>query len=283
MPETERPAPARPANPAGSSRRRLARALLACVLAAGSWVVQPAAPAAGEDAPVPVLVELFTSQGCSSCPPADDLLRTLERNQPVAGALVIPLSEHVDYWNRLGWRDPFSSPRFNERQRKYAESLGIDALYTPMMVVDGHAAIIGSRPIAAREAIVAARRAPKARLDMTARLTRDGTEASLRGAILELPPAAAQAELWVAVAEGGLRTDVTRGENASRTLTHTAVVRSLDWLGSLPREAVSAWPVDTQVRLRSDWQREHLRLVVFVQAGHGGPILGVTALRLQES
>ena len=183
MPETERPAPARPANPAGSSRRRLARALLASVLAAGSWVVQPAAPAAGEDAPVPVLVELFTSQGCSSCPPADDLLRTLERNQPVAGALVIPLSEHVDYWNRLGWRDPFSSRRFSERQRKYAESLGIDALYTPMMVVDGHAAIIGSRPIAAREAIVAARRAPKARLDMTARLTRGGTVASLRGAI----------------------------------------------------------------------------------------------------
>lgn len=283
MPDTEPAAPERPANPAVFYRGRLARVLLVLALAAGSGTVQPAEPAAGEDTPVPVLVELFTSQGCSSCPPADDLLRTLERNQPVAGALVIPLSEHVDYWNQLGWRDPFSSRRFSERQRKYAESLGIDALYTPMMVVDGKAAIIGSRPIAAREAVVEARRAPKARLDVTARLTGDGTEASLRGAIRDLPPAAAQAELWVAVAESGLRTDVTRGENASRTLTHTSVVRSLDWLGSLPREPVSAWPVDAQVRLRTDWQREHLRLVVFVQAGHGGPILGVAALRLQKS
>ena len=260
----------------------VAGSLLTLALAAGVWAARPAAPAAGEDAPAPVLVELFTSQGCSSCPPADDLLRTLERNQPVAGALVIPLSEHVDYWNRLGWRDPFSSRRFSERQREYAESIGIDALYTPMMVIDGDTAIIGSRPIAAREAVLAARKAPKARLDVAASIPPGGADAHVTGVITELPPADAQAEVWVAVAESGLSTDVTRGENADRTLAHTGVVRSLTWLGSLPRETPEAWPVDARVRLGRSWRRDHLRVVVFVQAGAGGAILGAASVRLSS-
>lgn len=254
-----------------------AGALLTLALAAGLWAARPAAPAAGETALTPVLVELFTSQGCSSCPPADDLLRSLARNQPVAGALIIPLSEHVDYWNRLGWRDPFSSRRFSERQREYAERIGIDALYTPMMVVDGGEAIIGSRPIAAREAVVAARKAPKARLAIEARAPPESAEARVRGVISGLPPSAAQAEVWVAVAENGLHTAVTRGENAARTLRHTAVVRSLTWLGSLPRETPETWPVDARIRLDRAWRREQLRLVAFVQAGTGGPILGAAS------
>ena len=256
----------------------LAGALLALALAAGLSAAPPAPSAAGDEALTPVLVELFTSQGCSSCPPADDLLRTLERNQPVNGALIIPLSEHVDYWNRLGWRDPYSSRRFSERQREYADSIGIDALWTPMMVVDGDTAIIGSRPIAAREAVVEARKAPKARLAVAARAHPEDGEVRVTGVISELPPADAQAEVWVALAEGGITTDVTRGENASKTLTHTAVVRSLTWLGSLPREAPEAWPVEAELRLGRSWRRENLRVVVFVQAGQGGSILGVTAV-----
>ena len=258
----------------------LAGSLLTAALAAGLWVARPVASAAGEDALTPVLVELFTSQGCSSCPPADDLLRTLERNQPVAGALIIPLSEHVDYWNRLGWRDPYSSRRFSERQREYARSIGIDALYTPMMVVDGDAAIIGSRPITAREAVVEARKAPKARLAIEASAPPGGSDVHVTGVITDLPSTAAQAEVWVAVTQSGLSTAVTRGENASRTLTHTGVVRSLTWLGSLPRETLDAWPVDTRVKLGPSWRREQLRLVVFVQAGAGGTILGAASVRI---
>ena len=258
----------------------VAGSLLTLALAVGLWAARPAAPAAGEDEFTPVLVELFTSQGCSSCPPADDLLRTLERNQPVAGALIIPLSEHVDYWNRLGWRDPYSSRRFSERQREYAESIGIDALYTPMMVVDGDAAIIGSRPITAREAVVEARKAPKARLAIEAAVAPGGSDVHVTGVITELPPAEAQAEVWVAVTESGMSTEVTRGENASKTLTHTGVVRSLTWLGSLPRDTLDGGPVDARVKLGRSWRREQLRVVVFVQAGAGGSILGAISVRI---
>ena len=112
------------------------RLALATLLVLG--VALPAGAASREAPARPVVVELFTSQGCSSCPPADAVLSSLARNQPVAGVVVVPLSEHVDYWNRLGWHDPFSSPRFSDRQRTYAAALDVPTVYTPMMVVDGH-------------------------------------------------------------------------------------------------------------------------------------------------
>ena len=122
--------------------------------------------------PVPVLLELFTSEGCSSCPPADQLLEKIDRDQPVPGTDLIVLSEHVDYWNRIGWTDPFSSSDFSRRQQAYAAQFGTDDIYTPQLVVDGEKAVVGGNwPMAAR-AIQQSLREPK--IPVTIGATKNG-------------------------------------------------------------------------------------------------------------
>ncbi len=223
------------------------------VLAAGRAPVVPARSA--------VLVELFTSEGCSSCPPADVLLARLYETQPVPGVEIIPLELHVDYWDRLGWKDPFSSAASTRRQQEYAKVFGPDRVYTPQMVVDGTAELVGSDAAGATGAIATANTAAHMVVGLSAE-RRGGT---VRIAV-DAPAAPAGAgeaiAVVVAVVEDGLRSNVTRGENSGRTLVHVAVVRRLESIGALDRDPFSGegqWP------LASAWQPPNLRVVAFLQ------------------
>ena len=240
-----------------------------------------AAPAAARRA---VVVELFTSEGCSSCPPADALLARLEQTQPVEGAEVIPLALHVDYWNHLGWADPFSSRQFSERQGEYAAAFRNDSVYTPQMVVDGVKEFNGSNSSLAEEAIGKAAREPKGEV----LLTRDATQAdgsvgiSVQIDKFPKPTDGEQANVLLAVTESGLASDVARGENSGRRLTHVGVVRSLKMLGGLPEAPGNTFKAETAVLIDKGWRRENLRAVVFAQERGTRRVLAAGSVKLFE-
>jgi hypothetical protein len=233
----------------------------------------------------PVLVELFTSEGCSSCPPADDLLIRLEQTQPIPGAEVIVLSQHVDYWNRLGWTDPYSAAEFSARQGDYSTAFKRDGVYTPQMVVDGQAEFVGSNQERAREAIARAARAPKAILTLTRSAGGAGADAiPLQIRVEKLPATSAgdTAEVLLAVTESNLRSNVSRGENSGRRLTHTAVVRQLGVIGTATAGSNEAFTATPVVTISNAWKRANLRAVVFVQERVSRKVLGAAAVSLVQ-
>ena len=218
---------------------------------------------------VPVLVELFTSEGCSSCPPADAELAELVRDQPVAGAEVIPLALHVDYWNNLGWKDPFSAAQFSARQNDYGRAFRLDSVYTPQMVVDGRTEFNGSDDARAAQAIRNAATTPRATVTLTA--TPKAATVRVSGAPRVAP--GDHADVYVAVTEDGLRSSVAAGENAGRRLAHVAVVRSLRKIGRLGADGSFAGSVD--LILDKSWRRGELSAVAFVQEAGSRRVLGV--------
>ena len=210
----------------------------------------------------PVLVELFTSEGCSSCPPADQLLAKLSAVQPVPGVDFIVLSEHVDYWNRLGWKDPYSAQLFSERQSRYAAVLGSDDVYTPEAVIDGRTGVVGSNSGGVLSAIREA--AKETKTPLTLAVQRDGNQVNVS------VQQAGQAELWVALVEASTTSQVMHGENSGRTLQHVGVVRSLQHL----KNGAGG------ITINPAWGAKGLRVVAFAQEKRSLRIVGAAQAAL---
>ena len=257
------------------------RALLIAALALSACTDRPEAVAAPMSEPAAAaseassrtdgvaVVELFTSEGCSSCPPADRVLKDFADRADESGEAILPLSFHVDYWNRLGWADPYSSAAFTARQRAYAAAGAFDRgrVYTPATIVNGRNGFVGSRRATAERAVARAlEAAPATTLDLEVAVSgRDVTvrydAAAPDGAVVHL-----------ALVEDDTSQDVTRGENRGRRLVHARVVRAF--------ETVEAGAGTATLRLPSDLEAEGARIVGYVQDGPVGRILGGTQARL---
>jgi hypothetical protein len=225
-------------------------------------------PAYAQSSSPAVLVELFTSEGCSDCPPADVVLQHLEAGVP--GAQVVVMGEHVTYWDRLGWKDRFSADVFTQRQEAYGHGFRLSSVYTPQMVVNGEAEFVGSDETRARREILKAARQETAKIELKS-TPGDTLAISASG----LPPQARGADVVLAVTETHLDTDVARGENRGRKLVHTGVVRKLAVVGRVENTSYS-----TQARYTLDpaWKRENVKLVVFLQDPGSRKIWGTAAV-----
>jgi len=233
-------------------------------------------PGAGSPAGAParktVLAELFTSEGCSSCPPADALLGHLRQDLADRGFEVIPLGFHVDYWNSLGWKDRFSSPEFTHRQEQYARALGVDGPYTPQMIVDGGVEFVGSNTVRAHAAIAQAASHPqRAEIELSA------IAADKLMVHVTTGPAENGGMVMLAVTEDNLTTKVGAGENSGRELHHVAVVRELRQLGRIQEGGFKA---SVPLTLQKEWKPADLHAVVFVQQGEAGEVLGASSVPL---
>jgi hypothetical protein len=229
----------------------------------------------------PVLIELFTSEGCSSCPPADVLLAQLDRFQPVPSADLIVLSEHVDYWDDIGWKDPYSSHQFSLRQADYARRFRLGEPYTPQMVVDGNSQLVGSDERQAVQAIQNAAKVDKFRISLSApRL--EANSLTVHVEVGETSGAGAKhtsGQVWIALADDMDQSNVRRGENAGRILKHVAVVRTLAQVGTV--EGNSTFSKDLTVSA-GNANLQNLRVVAILQESATGKVLGVGSTRFSN-
>jgi hypothetical protein len=213
----------------------------------------------------PIVVELFTSEGCSSCPPADELLRTLAAAQPIPGIQIVPLAHHVDYWNDLGWRDPFATHAATTLQHAYAKRMKLKSIYTPQAIVDGRWEFVGSNERQLRTTLAAALIRQQPPLTLTASLTTGSCHVTLA-----LPPDL-KGILELHLTEANLTTRVRRGENAGRTLHHAPLVRKTLTFPN-PISAVD-------IPLDPGWTPEHLTVAALLRDPDTAQILTSAATR----
>jgi len=242
---------------------------IATLTALAALSLATAAPGPSAPASRFALVELFTSEGCSSCPPADALLERLSADALRSGEPIAALSFHVTYWNRLGWADRFSDDAYTRRQGAYAKRLGLTSLYTPQMVVEGEQEFVGSNDEAAKRAVgVALARARSARVTLEVRPDRDGVIATCHVA-----GAPEGSVLWLAWADAMESSLPDRGENQGRQLHHANVVRALE------RTPITGGTYSGAIHLRRP-ENVPGSVVAWVQQGDVGPVLGGVVARL---
>jgi hypothetical protein len=245
--------------------------LIAAVLLLTNTLAAGAEPSANLNR-IPVLVELFTSEGCSSCPPADALLMDLDLRQPVAGVEVIALGEHVDYWNELGWRDRFSSSDYTRRHGRYASRFRLGSVYTPQMVINGRTEFVGNDSSRAAAAIGEA--AHQRDTPPVIAIAAAGNMVDVN--ITNAGPH--PLDVLLAITESDLSTQVGRGENHGRLLRHTAVVRDLRKIGKTSSGQFAARP---QLSLKPDWRHDKLRAVIFLQDPSSLEVIGAAQTPLR--
>ena len=225
----------------------------------------------------PILIELFTSEGCSSCPPADVVLQRLDTFQPIAGAQLIVMSEHVTYWDHDGWRDPNSSPSLTDRQSSYEAALGKKDVFTPQMIVDGTQELHLGNPQQMEDLLKKAAATPKVPVRISEVAFDAGNPTVLRAHIeTDANLEKHNADVYLAVALDRVESQVLRGENGGKHLIHVAVVQQLTKVGKLSKG--KSFAEDVQLKLKSRADPKNLRLIAFVQESGPGKLLG-SALR----
>jgi hypothetical protein len=225
--------------------------LIASFAAASSAFLWSAAVVRKPLGPSPVVVELFTSQGCSSCPPADELIRKIAADESLRGR-VIPLAYHVDYWDHLGWRDAFSSAEWSQRQITYTRALHLDSPYTPQVVVNGSRQFVGSNAVALNASVEeASRQKPVGSVALDVRREGEKIEAVIRA------DAPSNSDVVVVLFQNDVATRIERGENEGRTASETAIVRRLLRAGT--------GSVSKSVTIDIDPAWKHLGIAAFVQ------------------
>jgi hypothetical protein len=222
----------------------------------------------------PILLELFTSEGCSSCPPVDAWLQRVDAAQPVPGVQIVVLSEHVDYWDQDGWKDPYSLAMVTERQREYAQGLGLKDVYTPQVILNGSTVLGLTDPKAIEQAMEKAAAAPAVAVQIESASVEAGKPDVLQGHIQALAGSPQQrGDVYVVVALDHTDSSVLRGENSGRKLSNVAVVEQMVKIGKL--EKGKNFARDFQIKLKPGTDPSNLRVVAFVQEPNLGRVLGV--------
>jgi len=230
---------------------------------------------------VPVFLELFTSEGCSSCPPADAFIERMDSTQPVPGARLIVLSEHVDYWDHQGWKDPYSSHALTERQAAYVRALRLDTAYTPQIILNGSSVLRGGAQ-QVEQMLTQAASSATVPVTITSTTIEPGDPKIVRTHIEVVGTSLSRsAELFLALALDHAESEVLHGENGGKHLKYVAVTEEIKKVGKI--EKGKDFNQDVELKLNPGVEASNLRVIAFVQESGPGKVLGAAEQRPKEN